>query len=333
MITSVIIVNYKSLDLLVDCLRSIHQFPVNQLEIIIVDNGSNDNTEEMLLNHFPNVKFIQMGYNAGFARANNAGIRISNGDFVLLLNSDTIVLNDAINKCSSKFFDTEAIACGVQLINADHTPQISGNYAMMGGLNYLLPIPYFGSILKKIAALLKVQKPNVPKAIGTVWVDWINGAFLMVRKNAIARAGLLDEDFFLYAEEAEWCSRLKKQGAICIFGEINVLHLQGATANVAFESSGHGYQDLSDKKGFQIMLSNFVRIRKEFGVFWFMVVSFFYLFSVPIYLMGLIIEKYILSKKINIGMLNWIGFVKNIIKLTVFAPRIIMNRPYFYKVI
>ena len=333
MITSVIIVNYKSLDLLADCLRSIHQFPVNQLEIIIVDNGSDDNVEEILLKQYSSVKFLQMGYNAGFARANNAGIKIAKGDIVLLLNSDTIILNDAINKCTSKFADTAAIACGIQLLNVDGTPQISGNYAMRGGVNYLLPIPFFGSILKNIASLFKVQKPNVPEASGTVWVDWINGAFLMVKKNVIEKSGLLDEDFFLYAEEAEWCSRLKKQGEICVFGEINVLHLQGATANVAFESTGQGYQNLSDRKGFQIMLSNFVRIRKEFGAFWYLLMLFFYLLSIPVYLMGLIIRKYLFFKKLNICFGDWIRFVKNVFRLAAFAPRIIMNKPYFYKVL
>jgi len=332
-ITTVIIVNYKSCALLADCLKSIHQFPVDQLEIIVVDNGSNDNSEEMLLNNFPSVKFIQMGYNAGFARANNAGIRIAKGDFVLLLNSDTIILNDAINICASKFNESAAVACGVQLLNADNTPQISGNYAMKGGLNYLLPIPFFGPILKGIAELFKVQKPNVPEATGTVWVDWINGAFLMAKKNAIMKAGLLDEDFFLYAEEAEWCSRLKKQGGLCIFGDVNVLHLQGVTANVAFESSGQGYQNLSDKKGFQIMLSNFVRIRKEFGIFWYLLMLFFYLISVPVFFFGLIIYKYLFFKKLHIGFGDWIGFVKNVFKLVAFAPKIITNKPHFYKVL
>ena len=325
--------NYKSLDLLADCLRSIHQFPVNQLEIIIVDNGSDDNVGEMLLKQYPSVKFIQMAYNAGFARANNAGIRSSKGDFVLLLNSDTIILDDAINRCSSKFESSTAVACGVQLLNSNGTPQISGNFAMRGGLNYLLPIPFVGSILKNIASLFKVKKPNVPEASGTVWVDWINGAFLMVKKNVIEKSGLLDDDFFLYAEEAEWCSRIKKHGDICIFGDINVIHLQGATANEAFESSGQGYQNLYDKKGFQIMLSNFVRIRKEFGIFWYLGIMFFYLFSVPVFLIGLLIKKYVLFKKLNIGFGNWIGFFKNVIKLALFAPRIIMNRPYFYKVL
>ena len=155
----------------------------------------------------------------------------------------------------------------------------------------------------------------------------------MVKKNVLEKSGLLDEDFFLYAEEAEWCSRLKKYGKICVFGDFNVLHLQGVTANVAFESSGQGYFNLFDKKGFQIILSNFVRIRKEFGVFWLLTMIFLYFISIPIFFIGLLVNKYLFFKKTNIGFKTWWGFVKNVFKLFGYLPRIILNRPYFYKVL
>jgi GT2 family glycosyltransferase len=331
MLTSVILVNYKSSALLIDCLNSIYQFPTNNLEIIVVDNGSDDNVHNKLSTQYPSVIFIQMGYNAGFARANNAGIKKAKGDFILLLNSDTIVLNDAINKCSTQFEATNYVACGVQLLNADQTPQISGNFAMKGGLNYLLPIPFFGDILKSIATLIKIKKPNIPEAKGTEFVDWINGAFLMARKQTINAAGLLDEDFFLYAEEAEWCSRLKKHGKLCIFGDINVLHLQGATANVAFGSTGQGYQNLFDKKGFQIILSNFVRIRKEFGVFWFLIMLFFYFLAIPIFLIGLSFSTFFFLKNTGLQFKHWLGYSKNVCRLILYSVRIIINQPYFYK--
>lgn len=333
MVTSIILVNYKSAQLLLNCLKSIYEYPIHELEIIVVDNASDDGTQNLLTQHFPSVKFVQMGYNSGFARANNAGIRISKGEYILLLNSDTIILNDAINRCVSNLNSTDAIACGVQLLNEDKSPQISGNYSMKGGLNYLLPIPFLGGALKTLSGLFKIKKPNVPEAKGTVWVDWINGAFLMVKRNVLQKAGLLDEDFFLYAEEAEWCSRLKKHGKICVFGDINVLHLQGATANVAFESFGKGYQNLFDKKGFQIMLSNFVRIRKEFGLFWYFTMLLSYIFSIPVFLFGLIINKLVLNKKMNIGFDSWVGFMKNVFRLITYVPRIVINKPFFYKVL
>ena len=89
---SIIIVNYRSLSVLIDCLQSIYHFDTKDLELIVVDNGSDDASEKELANKFPDVRFIQMGYNAGFARANNAGIRAANGENILLLNADTIII-------------------------------------------------------------------------------------------------------------------------------------------------------------------------------------------------------------------------------------------------
>ncbi len=330
---SIILVNYKSPQLLIDCLSSIYQFDTNRFEIIVVDNYSQDNTAALLKQQFPLVTFIQMGYNAGFARANNAGIKIASGEAVLLLNTDTIIINDAINNCLNEFISSNAVACGAQLLNEDNTPQIAGNYAMKGGLNYLLPLPFWGQFLKFIAELLKVKKPNVPDSTGIVEVDWINGAFLMVKKAAIDKAGLLDEDFFLYAEEAEWCSRLKKVGRLFIYGQFKVVHLQGKTANEAFGSTGKGYFNLFDTKGLQIMLSNFVRIRKEFGVAWMIFDLINYCITIPIFFFGMLVEKIIKGNGSSYQFKQWKGYSINVIRLIGFSPKIIANKPYFYKVL
>ncbi len=254
---SIKIVNYKSAQLVCDCLRSIYaQRSSIDFEVIVVDNDSKDDSKKKITTLFPQVIWVQMNYNSGFARGNNEGIRKSSGNVVLLLNPDTIIENNAIERCYNNFYSSQYVACGVQLLNPDNSPQISGNYAMMGGLNYLLPLPFLGGLLKSFANIFGVKKPNVPEAKGVVEVDWINGAFLMVKKNAIQKAGLLNEDFFLYAEEAEWCSRLRKIGRLCIYGDISVLHLQGETSNETFNSAGKGYMNLFDRKGKQIMLAN-----------------------------------------------------------------------------
>jgi len=130
---SIIIVNYNSKEYICDCLASACQFSsVKDFEWIIVDNKSADNSKEEILNLFPFVKWIDMGYNSGFARANNAGILQSQGTTVLLLNPDTIILNDSINKCLNRFLNGKEIACSVQLINPDGSSQITGNYFMTG---------------------------------------------------------------------------------------------------------------------------------------------------------------------------------------------------------
>lgn len=330
---SIIIVEYKTPQLLLNCLESVLRFPTMDTEVIVVDNHSQDDIEVKLKNQFPQVRFIQMGYNAGFARANNAGIKIAKGEAVLLLNSDTIVIDDAINKCADSLLQSDHVACGVQLLNEDGSPQISGNFVMKGGMNYLLPLPYLGAVLRKIAFKIKMKKPSVLEIKGIMDVDWVNGAFLMVKNEAIKKAGLFDEDFFLYSEEAEWCSRLKKIGSICIFGELHVYHLQGVSANEAFASEGKGYFNLYDKKGFQIMLSMFVRIRKQFGLFWFSIMLLMHFLAIPVFFFGLFFGGLFKSGSKSYSFIQWRRYTLNFLKILTFTGRIITNRPYFYKVL
>jgi len=331
---SIIIVNYKTPQLVIDCLQTVFgQTPAGRAEVIVVDNASGDNSREIVTSAFPQVKWIQLSYNAGFARANNEGIRQSGGGVVLLLNSDTLIENNAIENCYRQFIASDYAACGVQLLNADRTPQISGNYVMKGALNYLLPLPYLGNFIKWLGHLVKVEKPNVPDSNAPVEVDWINGAFLMVKKTAIDKAGLLDEDFFLYAEEAEWCSRLRKTGKLCIYGQYKVIHLQGVSANEAFGSSGKGYYNLYDRKGLQIMLSNFVRIRKQLGAGWFLIQLGFYTFTVPVFFIASFIEN-IVRLRNPFGDFSLAGrFAANVARIWTFVPTILSNKPYFYKVL
>lgn len=296
-----------------------------------MDNNSRDGSKEKILSRFPAVQWAEMNYNSGFARANNEGIRKSRANVVLLLNSDTIIENNAIERCFDHFQSSEFVACGVQLLNPDQTPQISGNYAMKGGLNYLLPLPFLGNLLKFFATIFGIKKTNVPDASDVVEVDWVNGAFLMVKETAIQKAGLMDEDFFLYAEEAEWCSRLKKVGKLCIYGDLHVIHLQGETSNETFGSSGRGYMNLFDQKGLQIMLSNLVRIRKEFGVGWFIFILLVYTFEIPVFFIGVLITKVFSSKKYSFAQAK--NYSANVFKVIRLSTTIINSKPYFYKVL
>jgi len=195
-----------------------------------------------------------------------------------------------------------------------------------------MQVPYVGAIIRWIALKAGIAKTNLPKATQAVTeVDWINGAFLMVKKEAFSIAGLLDEDFFLYHEESEWCSRLKKVGKLCIFGDLHAIHLEGQSANKAFGSGTTGYSNLSDKKGFQLMLSMFVRFRKEFGVGWFLFHLLFYTFCVPfVMLLSLIKSIFRFSYQ---PFKNAAGFNVNVLKCWTFLFKILSNKPYFYKVL
>jgi GT2 family glycosyltransferase len=328
---SIIIVNFRSSRLIADCLRTLYNETDSiSFEVLVVDNDSGDDSYEYISSRFPGVIWKQMGSNAGFARANNLGIRQAKGEVVLLLNPDTLIENRAIEKCyfflSSSFY----IACGVQLLNPDRSPQISGNFIVKGGLNILLPLPFIGFWVKSLGQLLDAKLPHLPKSETIIPVDWINGAFLMVKMVAIEKAGMLDEDFFMYAEEAEWCSRLRQTGRLCINGTIQVIHLQGITANTAFKTEGKGYYNLYDQKGLQILISNFVRLRKEFGIGWFIFNLMIYVLDIPVFLTGIILKK-IAGRKNAYTFFQFRKYCKNCYTLLCLSPVIIRNKPHFYK--
>ena len=341
MVLTIIIVNYKSTRLVLDCLEHLYRDPIaNDFDVFVVDNASGDDSKQIITSAFPRIWWIEMSYNAGFARANNEGIRKSSksGSPVLLLNGDTLPDASTIATCYQRLMSSDHVAAGVQLLNIDGSPQISGMYVMKGGLNYLLPLPFIGGVIKWLGEITGVKKPHVEgkgadlasnaadAAAAPIEVDWINGAFLMVKRSAINKAGLLDEDFFLYAEEAEWCGRLKKTGPLCIYGDLTVIHLQGEVANKEFGSGGKGYYNFYDRKGLQIMLSNFVRIRKQFGVGWFLVQLFFYLADIPVFFIGLAFSR-------RYSFAQFRNYCKNIGIILRLSLTIIGNKPYFYKVL
>lgn len=331
---SIIIVNYKTPELVLDCLRTIKCWEDRVgYEVIVIDNSPDNSGESILKKVYPEVIWYSMHENAGFARANNKGIELAKGEVCLLLNSDTLIVNDAIQCCYESFVSSENVACGVQLLNPDNTPQISGNYFMKGSLNNLLPLPFIGSFLKYMGQLVGVQKPHIPNAVSESSVDWINGAFLMVRKSVIKLAGLLDPDFFLYAEEAEWCSRLSKFGPLVIYGQFNVVHLQGETANKSFATNSKGYYDLYSKKGLQIMLSNLLRIRKQFGVFWLLFHFAMLLFEVPLFFLLTLLQSLIRFKNPLSSFRYPVLYVRNVFRLLYFLPKLVPNKPFFYKVL
>jgi GT2 family glycosyltransferase len=333
-VLSIIIVNYRSIQLILDCIHSIYRETSDtDVEIIVVDNASGDNSEQLLKNNFPAVRWIQIGYNAGFARANNAGMQHAKGNTYLLLNPDTLIEDRAIDRCYKQLLASSYIAAGVQMLNPDRSPQISGNFFMKGGLNHLLPIPYWGELLRQVAFSIKTKVPNVAVAKDIEEVDWISGAFLMVKKEYVDRCGMMDEDFFLYAEEVEWCSRLRKAGKLCIFGNIHIIHIQGEAINKDQNSTEKGYQGLFDKKALQVMVSNHVRIRKQYGVGWFFFQLINYSWGVLVYAVIGFFHRLFTFRNPFGDMKKVAAFARNVGSIWLLTPVIIRNKPHFYKML
>ena len=332
---SIILVNYKSTSLVLDCLESIYQQSKKySFEIILVDNDSKDDCKEIVLQRYPSVIFLPMDYNAGFARANNAGIKIAKGEFILLLNTDTIILDGAIDKSIAMLKNyPEAVGCGVQLLNTDGSPQISGAHFIKGGLNTLLPLPYLGKLIRWLGYQFKSTIPSITTIQDTIEVDWIVGAYMLIRKNSIEKSGPLDNDFFMYAEEIEWCARLRKQGKLLLFAEPTVTHIGGGTSGDYYSTTeSQNGKNLWDAKGKQVIVSTMVRIRKQFGVGWFIIIAAAYLIEIPIFLICLLIDTILKTGKTKYQFKNIAAYSSNMMVVLKLFFTILLNKPHFYKV-
>jgi GT2 family glycosyltransferase len=206
---SIVIVNWNTRELLRSCLDSVYQTVSGiPFEVLVVDNHSVDGSPEMVASCFPQVELIRNNENVGFARANNQAIRMSHGRFVLLLNSDAVLLPGTACRMLAVMDEQPRVGVvGAQLLNPDGTFQ--GSYADFPSLR--------GELLlaTKLAAIVfGPSYPNYParRSQQDQLADWVSGACLMVRRAAIDQVGLLDEDYFMYTEETDWCYRMKRAG-------------------------------------------------------------------------------------------------------------------------
>lgn len=237
---SILIVNWNTKDLLYRCIESIYR-TTNQdtFELIVVDNASTDGSSEMVRHEFPRIKLIENASNLGFAAANNQGLNICSGEFILLLNSDTQVLNGTIDRCIDHMkLHTEVGALGCKVLNPDGSFQSS--YFRFERLRDLIYFHYLGfRIWVPLLRRYGFKTFNYPSRYwGRVFtsvreVDVVAGCFLLTRRSVIETVGCLDEDFFFYGEEEEWCFRIKRAGwKIVYFPFTEIIHIHGASSKM-----------------------------------------------------------------------------------------------------
>lgn len=229
---SVIIVSYNTCQLTIQTLDSIYKNKVNfSLETFVVDNNSNDGSVNKIKKLFPHVILLPEKNNLGFAKANNKAIRKAKGKYILLLNSDTVVIEECLEKCLNymdKNKDIGALGCKVVLPDGSldkackrsfPTPENSFYHAI--GLAKLFPkSKKFGSY-----NLTYLDEDQIHE------VDCLVGAFMMVRREVIEQVGLLDEKYFMYGEDIDWCYRIKKAGwKIVYYPEAKIIHYKGSSS-------------------------------------------------------------------------------------------------------
>lgn len=227
---SVIILNFNTKDYTLGCLESIKKQNLNlqnELEVIVADNGSSDGSLAAIGNQYPWVKIIDNQKNIGFAAGNNRAIKIAKGKYVMLLNSDTVVYEDTFEKLVA-FMDeeSEAGAATARLELADGALDLACHRGF--------PTPW-----NAIAYFLKLEQlfPDIKLFSGyhQTWkdfdrvheVDAISGACFLTRKKVIEEVGLLDESYFMYAEDIDWCMQIKKAGwKIFYIPQVKITHFK-----------------------------------------------------------------------------------------------------------
>ncbi|MHA0856166.1 glycosyltransferase family 2 protein [Paenibacillus sp. CMAA1364] len=229
---SILILNYNTCKLTMDCLQSVFASHTSyQYEVIVIDNHSTDSSVETITKEYPQATLIANDDNVGFARGNNQGMDIAIGRYVLLLNSDTIIQTDTLQTMIS-FMDENstvgASGCKVILPNGNldkacrrgfPTPSASFYYAF--GISRLFP-----DHKRFNQYQLGHLDPNQEYP-----VDCLVGAFMMLRRETIAQVGGLDETFFMYGEDVDWCYRIKQAGwEIYYYPRTTIVHLKGGSA-------------------------------------------------------------------------------------------------------
>jgi len=244
---SIIILNYNTRDFLLPCIKGIAEHTHDlDYEIIVVNNASGDGSadyiKQKLLPRFKNLKLIASSANRGYAAGNNLGIKKAKGKYLLIMNSDIVIWENSFKKMA-RFMDANpkiGIA-GPRLLSPDNTLQ---------HFVYEFPTPQVLVYRRTPLARFKFAKQAIKKYLMKQWdhkdnrqVGWVQGSCLIVRREAIAEVGLMDERYFLFMEDTDWCRRFWQTGwEIWYLSEVEIIHYHSRASD-----SGKFYKALFNK--------------------------------------------------------------------------------------
>ena len=228
---SIVVVNYNKGPLLLACLDSVYKNAGDlQLEVIVVDNASADGIAAILPARYSEIRLILNSANRGFAKATNQGLAVAQGPYILLLNPDAVILEGAPQVMMSYLkMNPDVGAVGPQMVGPDGTIQLScrsfpGYSTALFGHYSLLTRWFPRNPLSRYYLLSDWDHKTVRQ------VDWVSGACLMTRRDVLERVGLLDERFFLFNEDVDWCKRIRDAGwEVVYLPEARVVHHIGAS--------------------------------------------------------------------------------------------------------
>jgi GT2 family glycosyltransferase len=221
----IIIVNFNTATDLRRCVRSIDQHrPACPMYVTVVDNASSDGSVEMIRRDFPAITVHALKENVGFAAANNIGIRATTAPLMLLLNSDTEVGPGALDALIGRLEATDAAVAGPRLVGRDGHPELSWG-------PMLTPWQELRQMLRMrvTRSRLPLGKVLLRRLLGRErWVDWVSGACLLVRRHAAEAVGLLDERYFMYEEDVDFCAAIRAHhGRVLFTPAAQIVHARG----------------------------------------------------------------------------------------------------------
>jgi hypothetical protein len=237
---SIVIVNFNGGTHLENCLRSLAEHPPSlPVETVVVDNGSTDGSAAVVARFRP-ARLLQLPSNAGFSAGNNAGIRATTGELILLLNNDTIVPPGAIDRLVARLeADTSVAVAGPRLVDGSGAAELSFGpmISPLGELRQKLVMGLhargFGPVSAWVERTTRRQR----------YVDWVSGACLLVRRTVAEAVGLLDERFFLYTEDVDFCASLRARGWKVLFTPAaEIVHLRGRSRATAPGQASAAYR-------------------------------------------------------------------------------------------
>lgn len=234
---SIIIINYNTFRMTSDCIRSIYQHTnAIPFEIILVDNASTEKNPKDFLQEFPELILIESKTNSGFAGGNNLGIAASKGEFILLLNSDTLLTEDSISKTVSYLKDHPQVGVvGCRQIFPDGQVQFSARRfrTISWELLDLFRFIIYSMSYQQRSRLMLGQFFHHDESLEA---DWVNGAYFLLPKSVIQQlpGGILDGRFFMYGEDVLWCEQIKKLGYKIIFlANTTIIHISSGSTDLA----------------------------------------------------------------------------------------------------
>jgi GT2 family glycosyltransferase len=298
---SIIIVAWNVRELLHNCLKSVYEQTRGiKFEVIYVDNASKDGSVEMVRKEFPKVKILQNNKNEGFIKANNQGIKIANGKYILLLNSDTLILNNAIAK-TVKFADEhhESALVGCKVLSADRTLRRTC-FMYPSILNMFLSATYVSKIFPQNKFFAR-ERMTWWDFNDTREVETVSGCFSLVRRKAIEQVGLMDEIYFVYGDDPDWCYRFRKNGWKVLFTpDAEIIHYGGQNTKCMSE------QFLLQLYGSKLIFIKQHRSKLAFPFACFLTALFFFL-RIPYWLIKALLHRDSRKRSITIVKTYLIG--------------------------